>query len=355
MHRLGRAVRLNRCGVEDPPDRSLVASRYPFGGKTHLPTRARPRARSRPAGRVEAGPCSPASPVTSIGPPRSPTSSRPGCSGSAASAYGIPRRAGPRPSDRSRPPVPARAQQPRLASPRLWAAYGPRLTNAYHSRGRPDRPRSPMRNAGRARRPAGASSRRDRATPRSPGRRPRTTARAGRGCVISWWASLCACGLWSTQVRPPSDERITPPSSIPTVRPSGSVGCSAIVLTWWVHGRGGKTSVARSAAAAARAAAARSSPRPRSGTGCWARSRRRRPIDRQPGAIGRRQPTSRAGRQPRPTGLAPRLATVVGRKQTVVERSHVDPVRVVRVDGHAPRGGHGEDRLDIVGSKPRAA
>ena len=35
-------------------------------------------------------------------------------------------------------------------------------------------------------------------------------------------------------------ERITPPSSIPTTSPSGSVGWSAIVLTWWVHGRGGK-------------------------------------------------------------------------------------------------------------------
>ena len=32
---------------------------------------------------------------------------------------------------------------------------------------------------------------------------------------------------------------MTPPSSIPTASPSGSAGCGAIVLTWWVQGRGG--------------------------------------------------------------------------------------------------------------------
>src|SRR4029434_8417639 len=50
---------------------------------------------------------------------------------------------------------------------------------------------------------------------------------------------------WSCQLSPPSVERISPPSSIPTRTRFASCGLGAIQRTCEVHGRGGKLQLGR--------------------------------------------------------------------------------------------------------------
>ena len=215
-------------------------------------TPARPRARSRraPSSSTRAH-VSPASPVTSIAPPRNPTSSRPGCSGSAASAYGIRRRSRVvAPACRSpTQPIPrasAAAATGRL--PRPWAAYGERLTDAYHRSGSAGSTASPTRSAGRARRPAGASSRRGPATPRSPVPRPRTGARARAGASAAGGRRCAPAGCGRSRSRrrraSASRRRARSPRRASPDRSGAARSCSRDGST----AAGGKTSVARSAA-----------------------------------------------------------------------------------------------------------
>src|SRR3984885_11588771 len=115
----------------------MVASRYPFRGQ-NSPAYAGATASAITSASAESSRShvSPASPVTSIDPPRSPTSSRSGCPGSAASAYGMLRSAGSSPHRSiADQPFPRDRSSSDWPSPRLWAAYGPGLIEAYHTSG----------------------------------------------------------------------------------------------------------------------------------------------------------------------------------------------------------------------------
>ena len=233
----------------------MVASRYPFLRKPHAASAGR-RAGPVSATRRHAGAAasatvahpgpvrdhvSPASPVTSIDPPRRPDQQPPAVPGAPPArraSAAAPRR---RPSDRS-PTSRSRAS----AEQRLAVAAAVGGVRAAADRGVPQvgiggigrgRPRVVAVEPGVEPAPAVAAIGRDR-DPLAGDLVARARARAGASAAGGRRCAPAGCGR--SRCAPPSTDRITPPSSIPTASESGSVGCSAIVLTWWVHGRGGK-------------------------------------------------------------------------------------------------------------------
>ena len=100
--------------------------------------------------------------------------------------------------------------------------------------------RAPSSSRGRARRRAPPTSRRRRGSARRRRPRPGTRGPAPSDATRAGGRRAWPRADGRENVAPPSSERITPPSSMPTSSRPASCGSGAIQRTWCVHGRGGK-------------------------------------------------------------------------------------------------------------------